>query len=111
MSTVVKGSKIKFAVQVDGLGEKFLSDEDVNIKCEYYIQNSYSPDAVVTINKADMVADEEGNTNIYYAAVDTTPLSSGKLHCITTITYPDENLQTDITEKVNTGTGVNIIEV
>ena len=110
MATVVKGSKIKFKVDIDGLGEQFVSDEGVNVSCDFYIQDAMSR-GVVTITKADMVPDEEGNTNIYYCLVDTESLSAGKMVCATSVSYTDPDLNKIVVEKVQTSTGVNIITI
>ncbi len=110
MATLVRGSKIKFAVNIDGLGEKFVSDPDVDLSCDFYIQDAYQA-GTVTITKDQMVPDEEGDTNIYYAAVDTATLGEGKLMCATSVTYQDEDLNTEIIERVQTNTGVNLITI
>ena len=110
MANLGIGSIIKFAVNVDGIGEKYVSDNDVDLTCDFYIQDNYSA-GVVTVEKSDMVPGEEGDTNIYFAAVDTSILSEGKLMCATSISYTDSDLQTEIVEKVQTQTGVNLIDI
>lgn len=110
MASLVKGSKIKFAVNIDGLGEKYASDPDVGLVCDFYIQDNYQA-GTVQVTKSEMVPDEEGDTNIYYAAVDTTSLSEGKLMCATTVSYTDEDLQTQIVERVQSPTGVTLISI
>lgn len=110
MATVVKGSKIKFAVNIDGLGEQFVSDTSVNLSCDFYINGNYAA-GKVTVNKEEMVPDEEGNCNKYYCLVDTALLEPGKMLCATSVTYTDEDLKKTVVEKVQTNTGVNIIDI
>ena len=114
MSTVGRGTKIKISLEVNGLGEKTLKDNDVDFKITFYAKNRDSAvSGYYVVNKGDAgkafaSAEDE---NVYHIICDTTGLDLGTVGATLEVTYTDEDTNVELTEILQLTSDVKLIDV
>lgn len=97
---IIAGTGIKINVHIDPVSQLYMDDYDFD--CKF----STSVNRFVIFNKKDMVRIDEQN---YYAPLDTSKLSFGKLYLEVTAYVPDADFESGYRkEKVNIDTGIYI---
>lgn len=84
--TLYNGGKQKFSVNLSGIGNKSISETDVDFTLCFYTQRFNAPtDPRINIRKADCTID--GDSAVFILPVQ---LPAGTLACFATVKYNDE---------------------
>ena len=100
MGKIVIGSKPKVTISaIAGLpAGVHLTDENVDVSASFY--GSEYPTKTVVIEKDQMSAEGEEQSDSLFCMVDTTELGSGVLSAEVTISYPIEGAEENAVQKI-----------
>lgn len=84
MEPIYAGSRPKLLINVEGLTDKHLSDDEVSMTASFYVKGKRST-MEYSIDKIDMYpyyeSEEQTETNTYLAYVETNDMPAGRLVC------------------------------
>ena len=86
MENLIKGEKDLFELEVEGLVGSYLTDPEVETHLVFYIRGRRGQGEV---SASTVVPAEEGRTNKFYVAVDTSQLPEGEMMCEISVQYPN----------------------